>query len=207
MRWNYPTYTCYSHRETQSTWEFTECFADVLAICPPESSSWDSSECLQECHGLGHRKFTLILYLLQDLHHASRIMPMEGCLTFVINSPNQYWSAFHHRQEDEHPLVLPLALQRVGRLNQAKEARVGTGSRLSFSSAKYWRDSAWKERTWRAGPVLHSLKDSVKVWLTDLFQAGRLLAAGIEGKFTTERGRRKSACGKRQKTLWFCRYR
>ena len=100
----------------------------------PRSSSWDSSECLQECHGLGHRKFTLILYLLQDLHHASRIMPMEGCLTFVINSPNQYWSAFHHRQEDEHPLVLPLALQKVGRLNQAKEARVGTGSRLSFSN-------------------------------------------------------------------------
>lgn len=41
------------------------------------------------------------------------------------------------------------------------------------------------------------------MWMTDLFQAGRLLAAGIEGKFTRERGRRKSACPKRQKTLWF----
>lgn len=121
-----------SHKETQSTWEFTECFADVLAICPLESSSWETVlKCFQECLGLIYRKFTLILYLLPGLHHASWIMHMEGCLTFVINSPNQYWCAFHHRQEDEHPLVLPLALRG---LNQAKEARVGIGSRLSFSS-------------------------------------------------------------------------
>ena len=45
--------------------EFTECFADLLAICPLESSSWEAVlKGFQECHGLVSRKFTLILNLL-----------------------------------------------------------------------------------------------------------------------------------------------
>ena len=47
--------------------EFTECFADLLAICPLESSSWEAVlKGFQECHGLVSRKFTLILNLLPE---------------------------------------------------------------------------------------------------------------------------------------------